>query len=323
MPDYKDIQHKKKYIDTLKVTNMTFGGRLISTLYLLSSREPTLCFFFFQIIMISKMNTVLFPLGYNGDLDVGFILDGSGSINDADPNNWERLLFFICDVISQLPEQGTQVGVVVFSQTAELRIKLNQYHQRDMLLDAVKQLTYPGSQTYTARGLYVARTQMFIDHNGDRVNAPNVAVLITDGESTIDTENTIPNAQALHRDGIRVICVGIGDRISEEEISAISSPSHERDVDYFLRKTFDFPESFISIFVESIEQREVEMTTAIETFSGENKGEYNWCYVDYFVEPQISATQIFETYTTNVPTSIEAVHKRSCNATTNLTLTLR
>ena len=286
MPDYKDIQHKIKYIDTLKVTNMTFGGRLISTLYLLSSREPTLCFLFFQIIMISKMNTVLFPLGYNGDLDVGFILDGSGSINDAGPSNWDHLLFFINDIISQLPEQGTQVGVVVFSRMAELRIRLNDYHNRDMLLDAVRQLTYPGTDTYTSAGLHVARTQLFSERYGDRVNASNVAVLITDGVSTIYPENTIPNAQGLHRDGIRVICVGIGDGICEDEISGISSPPHEKDVDYFIRKTLNFPESFVTTLVESIEQRQVLMTTQRNTYSGENKGEYKWGYVDYFVKPQ-------------------------------------
>ena len=217
---------------------------------------------------------------------MGFILDGSGSINDADPNNWSKLLFFIGDIISQLPEQGTQVGVVVFSRIAELRIRLNDYHNREMLLHAVRQLSYPRSDTYTAGGLSVARTHLFYEHYGDRDNASNVAVLITDGESTIDTENTIPNAQGLHRDGIRVICVGIGDGISEEEIRAISSPPHEKDVDYFLRKTFYFPESFVTTLVESIKQRQVEMTTQRNTYSSENTGEYRWGYVDYFVEPQ-------------------------------------
>ena len=189
-------------------------------------------------------------------------------------------------MISQLPEQGTQVGVVVFSRTAELRIRLNEYHDRDMLLDAVQKLTYPGADTHTSAGLHVARTQLFYKYYGDRVNASNVAVLITDGVSTMDTGNIIPHAEDLHRDGIRVICVGIGDKISIAEIRAISSPPHEKDVDYLLRNTFDFPESFISILVESIEQRQVETTTASKTYSGENKGEYRWSYVNYFVEPQ-------------------------------------
>ena len=178
-------------------------------------------------------------------------------------------------MISQLPKQGTQVGVVVFSNTAELRIRLDKYHDQDMLLDAVQKLTYPGFKTDTSAGLHVARTQLFNERYGHRVNASNVAVLITDGVSTIDTSNTIPNARALHKDGVRVICVGIGDNISKDEIKAISSPPHEKDVDYFIRKTFDFPESFISILVESIEQRQVETTTQSNSNSSENKGEYN------------------------------------------------
>ena len=100
--------------------------------------------------------------------------------------------------------------MVVFSESAHLKIKLNEYNEHLNLTDAVKTLHYPGYDTFTAGGLHVARTHMFTKHNGDRVNAPNVAVLITGGVSTVDKEETIPNAQKLHRDGIRVICIGIG-----------------------------------------------------------------------------------------------------------------
>ena len=99
--------------------------------------------------------------------------------------------------------------------------------------------------------------------------------IITDGVSTIYPENTIPNAQALHRNGVRVICIGIGDNISIAEIRAISSPPHEKDVDYFIRKSFGFPESFVITLVENIKQRQVETTTQSNSPSDENKSEYN------------------------------------------------
>ena len=222
-----------------------------------------------------------------GHLDVGLIIDGSRSINNANKYNWGRLVYSVGDLILQLPEQGTQVGVVVFSHTGELRIKLDEYHDLDELKYAVHNLHYPNNHTNTSGGLYVARTQLFNEHNGDRANAPNVAVLITATNSTVDTARTIPYAQDLYKNGIRVICIGIGDGISEDDIRAISSPPHEKDVDYFTRKSFYFSETFIRSLVDSIEQRQMEMTTAMKAYSGENKAEYNWGYVDYFVEPQL------------------------------------
>ena len=196
-------------------------------------------------------NSFLF-LGVKGNLDVGFILDGSGSINKASVYNWDRLRWFIVNVISVLPELGTRVGVVVFGQTADVRIKLNEYHERYLLINAVRSLHYPDGHTNTSGGLYVARTQLFDERNGDRPNASNLAVLITDGVSNVDKEKTIPFAQDLHIEGIRMICIGIINGTGEDEIRAISSPPHLKDIDYFIRKDFYFPEQFISLVEERI-----------------------------------------------------------------------
>ena len=211
----------------------------------------------------------LFYLDVNGDLDLGFILDGSGSINHAHPENWQHLLHFVGDVISQLPEQGTQVGVVVFSETSELRIKLNQHQRQVSLINAIHNLHYPDEQTNIADGLHVARTQLFNEQNGDRKNVPDLAVLITDGRSLIDIKNTIPNAQALKREGIQIICIGISDAIKEDEIRAISSPPHIKDVNYFLRSNFTSLQGLIGTLAEIIKEGPVELTT-----QNGNNGEY-------------------------------------------------
>ena len=202
-----------------------------------------------------------FFLDVNCDLDVGFILDGSGSVNDADQGNWQRLLQFIVEVIKQLPEQGTQVGVVVFSTEAELRIRLNQHHGRVSLINAIKSLYYPNKKTNIADGLHIARTQLFIEQNGDRKNIPNVAVLITDGDSSIDNENTIPNARALHRDGIKIICIGVSNAISEDEIRAISSPPHIKNENYFIENGFYSLPYLTDTLVEIIKESSLELTT--------------------------------------------------------------
>ena len=164
--------------------------------------------------------------------------------------------------------------MVVFGDRADLEIKLDDFHEHYYLTDAVKKLHYPGFDTFTAGGLHVARTHMFTKHNGDRVNASNVAVLITGGVSTIDQNETIPNAQDLHRDGTRVICIGIGDGISEDELSAISSPPHKKDQDYFIRSDFSSLTEFTSILVERINEAEaITVSQNISNTRG-NNGEY-------------------------------------------------
>ena len=50
-------------------------------------------------------------------------------------------------------------------------------------VDAVRRVRYRGGKTNTADALRVAYTQMFSQFNGDRADAQNVLVVITDGDS--------------------------------------------------------------------------------------------------------------------------------------------
>ena len=214
-----------------------------------------------------------FFLGVNSDLDLGFIIDGSRSVNDVDPGNWQHLLEWIGQVTSRLPEQGIQVGVVVFSIRGELKIKLNEYNRHVSLMNAINNLNYPSGHTNIADGLRIARTQLFNEQNGDRKNVPNFAVLITDGESVNDKENTIRNAQALHRDGIEIICFGISDAISENETKAISSPPQAKDVNYVLRNDFQSLQDLTDTLAERIKESSVELTTQNTLTTDADNGE--------------------------------------------------
>ena len=69
----------------------------------------------------------------------------------------------------------------------------------------------------------LARNEIFIRQHGDRRDAPNVAVIITDGESTERQADTIPMAQVLKDAGTRVISVGITSSVNMTELRAIAS----------------------------------------------------------------------------------------------------
>ena len=130
------------------------------------------------------------------------------------------------------------MGAVLFSDRGELLFRLNQYPNLQDARDAILRTRYPGANTNTSGGLYIARTQLFNVNNGDRRNIPNLAIVITDGKSTFDNDRTIPNAQALRRNGVQMVSVGITSSIDEDELKELSSRPQIRNVNYFTSPDF-------------------------------------------------------------------------------------
>jgi hypothetical protein len=61
-----------------------------------------------------------------GVLDLGFVIDSSGSIQEKDPGNWDILLKFVRDVINRftIGEQAVRVGAVVYSNNVRVAVDL-------------------------------------------------------------------------------------------------------------------------------------------------------------------------------------------------------
>ena len=189
-------------------------------------------------------------------MDIGFILDGSGSIRDANPSdrsfdNWNLLLQFVANVIDRLPRSGTRVGAVIFSDRGELIFRLDQYSDLSDARDAILRTRYPGANTNTSGGLYVARTQLFNVNNGDRPDVPNLAIVITDGKSTFDNELTLPYAEDLRRDGTQMVSVGITNSVDENELRGLSSQPQLENVNYFTSPDFQQLEQIIEQLLAS------------------------------------------------------------------------
>lgn len=67
---------------------------------------------------------------------------------------------------------------------------------------------------------------MFTPAFGDRPDADNVAILVTDGDSNINYRDTSPAAQDLRDSGAKVIGIGIGLR-DFKEINSIASSTQD------------------------------------------------------------------------------------------------
>lgn len=94
---------------------------------------------------------------------------------------------------------------------------LSSYVLKDDVLRRIENLEYDrGGMTNTAEALRVVREDVFNIYRGDRPDAANVAVLITDGVSNVMSHQTLPEAVKVHDDGIHVYAIGVGMNMTKE-----------------------------------------------------------------------------------------------------------
>jgi len=114
--------------------------------------------------------------------DIVFVLDRSGSIGSA---NFNLTKSFLSRLVSGLDVDGgsTRVGIVAFSTNVSLIFNLGSYSTVADVQAAISAINYTTGGTNTARALAYVRTTMLTSEAGDRSNASNVVLVLTDGQS--------------------------------------------------------------------------------------------------------------------------------------------
>ena len=90
------------------------------------------------------------------------------------------------------------------------------------MLQAISRVRYTGGTTNTASVLRFARETMFTARNGDRANAKNIIMHVTDGSSDNGKE-TLKEARATRDAGIQILVAIVGTWVNMQEINAIAS----------------------------------------------------------------------------------------------------
>ena len=154
--------------------------------------------------------------------DIIFVLDSSGSIGIE---HWSQVLDFVKTVVRgfNIGPFAMQFGSVTFGNEATINFNLNTYNRTQDVLDAVDRIQYKDENTNTSGGIWTMRQLMFTKANGDRPLAPDLAIVITDGVSTYDHEQTIPYANEAKRAGITIIVIGVGDLVDQTELIGMAS----------------------------------------------------------------------------------------------------
>ena len=161
-------------------------------------------------------------------MDLVFVLDSSGSVGRT---NFASVRNFVADVTNtfEIAPEETRVAVITFSGMARTVFQLNTHSNRSSLLRGIQDIPFmddPGPSTNTADALDLLRTNAFTPESGVRdpgLAIPRVAIVVTDGQSNINSDQTIPNAQAAHAARVAVFAVGVGGSVDLGELNGIAS----------------------------------------------------------------------------------------------------
>ncbi|CAH1790069.1 unnamed protein product [Owenia fusiformis] len=163
-------------------------------------------------------------------VDLVFIIDASGSVGN---NNFDEMKQFVQDIIQSMDIgfDDSRIAVVTYSDDARVEFYLDEYYSISDILPVLAKMTYRGGATNTQAAIKMAREIVFQNNRGDRSDVPNVAMVLTDGKSTVNAGNTIPEAnKAKIINNIVMFAIGVGSEIDENEIQGIGSPNGQHKI---------------------------------------------------------------------------------------------
>lgn len=156
-------------------------------------------------------------------IDLVFVIDASTSVREQ---NFELIKDFVRIFLSDadIDNGNVRVGILIYSTEAYIQFHLNKYTSRVDIYNAIDDIPYRHGSTNTADALETMRTNLFTPANGDRSDVENIAIVITDGISNINSKRTIPEAQLARDAGIHIFVIGIGLTETTEIDGIVSKP---------------------------------------------------------------------------------------------------
>lgn len=172
-------------------------------------------------------------------MDIVILLDSSGSVGLENFNKMKQFLVKSINGFSVGPN-SIQIGLVTFSP-ARTHFNLNTFSSSSAVENAINNVPYNSGATQTYLALsYIGNS--FKTSAGDRPNAQDLLVVITDGQSG-NTFSTIQEANKLKRRHVKIMAIGIGSNIYRNELIGMASDSslvfEVKDFDALSRFTND------------------------------------------------------------------------------------
>ncbi len=160
-------------------------------------------------------------------LDVIFALDGSVNIRDKD---FEKMKDFVKHSAREyeISQKGPHIGVIEFSDRADLKIKLSDYYDLDSFIAKLSNIEQSsGQNTVTDEVLRMAASEAFKSTSGGRPTAEKRLVILTGSKST-GSEPVQEAVIPVISEGIQVYVVAVGRRVDRKEVEGIVGPNNDR-----------------------------------------------------------------------------------------------
>ena len=142
-------------------------------------------------------------------LDIVLLLDTSGSVGK---DNFGKVLDFAKGLINlvSIDNDDIRVGVIQFATDVKPIFYLNDFiKDKDSMLDAIDNIVYEGGKTNTAGAIRLAVEKFFTEMRGSRPGTKKHCISVTDGKSTVNSEDTIPAANYARQMGVHMYVAAI------------------------------------------------------------------------------------------------------------------
>ncbi|CAH1789907.1 unnamed protein product [Owenia fusiformis] len=176
---------------------------------------------------ISEGACIRTPICQDGVADITLLLDVSGSVEKVQSNVLLAARALVEDL--NIRQDGQRVASVSFSDEPKVEWLLTAHNDVNTLVDAIDSIESVGGATNIAHAISTMESQVFQKDKGDRSNVTNVAVLITDGVSTVFETQTIAQAIIARRNGTGtlIFALGIGPGVDEAQLRLIATPPYQ------------------------------------------------------------------------------------------------
>ncbi|XP_058023138.1 collagen alpha-1(VII) chain isoform X1 [Ahaetulla prasina] len=156
--------------------------------------------------------------------DIAFLVDGSSSIGRG---NFRMIRSFmeglVVPFINVVGENGVRYAAVQYSDEPRTEFKFSDFLNGTEVIKAVQEITFKGGNTRTGAGLRYVADNLF-GASQLRPNVPKICILITDGKSQDEVEQT---ALKLKNQGIKIFAVGIKNADRKELDRVASTPTED------------------------------------------------------------------------------------------------
>ena len=165
-------------------------------------------------------------------MDVVFLILSHGSLTHREFEQQKEFVLDVADMLGLAPGQ-TQAAVILYSNSATVKVQLGQYATMDQFGGAVQALR--NDYGYRRRIDLAMRSAAAELGRGGRSSVPKLVVLLSNGISHTSVSAMTASYQFMRNNGVYILAVGVGYSGIKRDLQLVT----ESDDDIFMVTMFD------------------------------------------------------------------------------------